>query len=85
MCSIKIDAAFSLLPEVHTSEHPDEVAAWIERVAGLPTGPDDREIALKRAGRVLQAQADAGGFLLDEEGFQYRLTQDELDKLVLET
>ena len=33
----------------------------------------------------LRAQADAGDYLLDEEGFQYRLTQDELDKLVLET
>jgi len=33
----------------------------------------------------LHAQADVGDFLLDEKGFQYRLTQDELDKLVLET
>jgi hypothetical protein len=32
----------------------------------------------------LHAQADAGDSLLDEECFQYRLTQNELDKLLLE-
>ena len=32
----------------------------------------------------LHAQADAGDYLLDEEGFQYRPTQDELKKLALE-
>jgi hypothetical protein len=32
----------------------------------------------------LHAQADAGDYLLDEEGFQYRPTQDEMKKLVLE-
>ena len=32
----------------------------------------------------LHAQADAGDYLLDEEGFQYRPTQDEVKKLVLE-
>ena len=32
----------------------------------------------------LDAQADAGDYLLDEEGFQYRLTQDEMQKLALE-
>ena len=32
----------------------------------------------------LRAQADAGDYLLDEEGFQYRLTQDEIKRLVLE-
>jgi hypothetical protein len=31
----------------------------------------------------LHAQADAGDYLLDEEGFQYRPTQDEL-KLAVE-
>ena len=32
----------------------------------------------------LHAQADAGDCLLDEEGFQYRPTQDEMKKLALE-
>ena len=32
----------------------------------------------------LHAQADAGDHLLDEEGFQYRPTQDEMKKLALE-
>ena len=32
----------------------------------------------------LHAQADLGECLLDEEAFQYRLTQDEMEKLVLE-
>jgi hypothetical protein len=32
----------------------------------------------------LHAQADAGDYLLDQEGFQYRLTQDEMKKLALE-
>ena len=32
----------------------------------------------------LDAQADAGDYFLDEEGFQYRLTQDEMKKLALE-
>ena len=32
----------------------------------------------------LHAQADAGDYLLDEEGFQYRPTQNELKMLVLE-
>jgi hypothetical protein len=32
----------------------------------------------------LRAQADAGDYLLDEEGFQYRLTQDEIKRLALE-
>jgi hypothetical protein len=32
----------------------------------------------------LHAQADAGEYLLDEEGFRYRLTQDEMKKLALE-
>jgi aminoacrylate hydrolase len=36
-----------------TREHPDKVTAWIERAAGLPTGPDDREIALKRIDMIL--------------------------------
>ena len=31
----------------------------------------------------LHAQADAGDCLLDEEGFQYRPTQEELKMLVL--
>ena len=31
----------------------------------------------------LHAQADAGDYLLDEEGFQYRSTQDEMKMLVL--
>jgi hypothetical protein len=32
----------------------------------------------------LHAQADAGDYLLEEEGFQYRPTQDEMKKLALE-
>ena len=36
-----------------TREHPDKVTAWIERAAGLPRGPDDREIALKRIDMIL--------------------------------
>lgn len=32
----------------------------------------------------LHAQADAGDHHLDEEGFQYRPTQDEMRKLALE-
>ena len=32
----------------------------------------------------LHAQADAGDYLLDEEAFQYRPTQDEMKKLALE-
>jgi hypothetical protein len=32
----------------------------------------------------LNAQADAGDYPLDEEGFQYRPTQDEMKKLALE-
>jgi hypothetical protein len=32
----------------------------------------------------LHAQADLGDCFLDEEGFQYRPTQDEMKKLVLE-
>jgi hypothetical protein len=32
----------------------------------------------------LHAQADAGDYLLDEEGFQYRPTLDEMKMLVLE-
>ena len=32
----------------------------------------------------LHTQADIGDYLLDEEGFQYRLTQDEMQRLALE-
>jgi hypothetical protein len=32
----------------------------------------------------LRAQADRGDCLLEEEGFQYRPTQDEMKKLALE-
>jgi hypothetical protein len=32
----------------------------------------------------LHGQADAGDCLLDEEGFQYRPTQEEMKKLALE-
>jgi hypothetical protein len=32
----------------------------------------------------LRAQADAGDYLLDQEGFQYRLTQEEMKRLALE-
>jgi hypothetical protein len=32
----------------------------------------------------LHAQADAGDYLLEEEGFQYRPAQDEIKKLALE-
>ena len=36
------------------------------------------------SGEFLHAQADAGDYLLDKEGFQYRPTQDEMKKLALE-
>jgi hypothetical protein len=32
----------------------------------------------------LHAQADSGDYLLDKQGFQYWLTQDEMKKLALE-
>ncbi len=32
----------------------------------------------------LHAQANAGDYLLDKQGFQYRLTQDEMKMLALE-
>ena len=32
----------------------------------------------------LHAQADVGDYILDEEGFRYRPTQDEMKKLALE-
>jgi hypothetical protein len=32
----------------------------------------------------LDGQADAGDYLLDEEGFQYRPTRDEMEQLALE-
>jgi hypothetical protein len=32
----------------------------------------------------LHAQGEAGDYLLHEEGFQYRLTQNEMKKLALE-
>ena len=32
----------------------------------------------------LHAQANTGDYLLDEEGFQYRLTQEEMKELALE-
>jgi aminoacrylate hydrolase len=32
----------------YTREHPDRVAAWIERATAHPTQPNDHEIALKR-------------------------------------
>jgi hypothetical protein len=34
--------------------------------------------------KFLHAQADAGDYLLDKQGFQYRLTQDEMKMLALE-
>lgn len=33
---------------------------------------------------ILHTQADAGDYLLDQEGFQYRPTQDEMKRLALE-
>ena len=36
------------------------------------------------SGEFLHAQTDAGDYLLDKEGFQYRPTQDEMKKLALE-
>ena len=36
------------------------------------------------ADEFLQAQADAGDYILDEEGFQYRPTQDEMKRLAME-
>jgi hypothetical protein len=32
----------------------------------------------------LHAQANAGDYLLDKQGFQYRITQDEMKMLALE-
>ena len=34
--------------------------------------------------KFLHAQADAGDYLLDEQGFEYQLTQDEMKMLALE-
>ena len=80
-------------PLYHASLNPDEYAALLGTIgfevvthavedwqtgAVAPSG-------LRELAGFLHAQADADDFLLDEEGFQYRLTQDELDKLVLET
>ena len=36
------------------------------------------------ADEFLHTQADIGDYLLYEEGFQYRLTQDEMKRLALE-
>ncbi|ORV96450.1 alpha/beta fold hydrolase [Mycobacterium kyorinense] len=40
--------ALFLFSPKYTREHPEAVTAWIERTAAQPTGPGDREIALKR-------------------------------------
>lgn len=40
-----------------TREHPEAVTAWIERAAGQPTTPEDREIALKRIDMLLAHDA----------------------------
>ncbi len=40
--------ALFLFSPKYTREHPDRVTAWIERATAQPTGPEDREIALKR-------------------------------------
>ncbi|MGB7436035.1 MAG: alpha/beta hydrolase [Candidatus Acidiferrum sp.] len=40
-----------------TREHPDQVAAWIDQVAGHPAGPEDREIALKRIDMIMNHDA----------------------------
>ncbi|QBD81078.1 hypothetical protein EPA93_35950 [Ktedonosporobacter rubrisoli] len=34
-------------------EHPDRVAAWIERAAAYPIEPEDGEIALKRIDMIM--------------------------------
>jgi hypothetical protein len=34
--------------------------------------------------KFLHGQADAGDYLLDEQGFEYQLTQDEMKMLALE-
>jgi aminoacrylate hydrolase len=41
----------------YTREHPDRVAMWIERATAHPTGPEDREIALKRIDMIMTHDA----------------------------
>jgi hypothetical protein len=48
----------------------------------MPQGDD--YLSAEFADEFLHAQADAGDHLLDQEGFQYRLTQDEMKKLAIE-
>ncbi len=45
--------ALFLFSPKYTREHPDRVTAWIERAAAQPTGPKDREIALKRIDMIV--------------------------------
>ena len=40
--------ALFLFSPRYTREQPDRVTAWIERATTQPTGPEDRDIALKR-------------------------------------
>lgn len=40
--------ALFLFSPKYAREHPDRVAAWIDRAAAQPDGPRDRDIALKR-------------------------------------
>jgi len=40
--------ALFLFSPKYTREHPDRVTEWIDGVTAQPTGPEDREIALKR-------------------------------------
>jgi len=45
--------ALFLFSPKYAREHPDRVTAWIERTAAQPTGPEDREIALKRIDMIV--------------------------------
>jgi aminoacrylate hydrolase len=45
--------ALFLFSPTYAREQPDRVMAWIERAAGQPEGPIDREIALRRIDMIM--------------------------------
>jgi aminoacrylate hydrolase len=49
--------ALFLFSPKYTREHPDRVTAWIERATAQPTGPEDREIDLKRIDMIVTHDA----------------------------
>jgi aminoacrylate hydrolase len=49
--------ALFLFSPRYTREHPERVAAWIERATAHPTRPGDREIALKRIDMIMAHDA----------------------------